>query len=190
MAKDTLLAGSVSAYLEQLALQAPTPGGGSAAALTGALAAGLGRMVVAFTSGKAKFAQFEDRLRTLADRLARAQALFEKLVDEDAIAYGVLSDAFMLDKSDPGRKARIAAAAQVAASVPLETATTAHAVLLDVRKLREVGNPLLGADIEAAEAMAQAAIRAAAANVQANLPLMEAEDADVFARQLSGVVED
>jgi formiminotetrahydrofolate cyclodeaminase len=188
MADEPLARLPIAEFLDRLASAAPTPGGGSVAALTGALAAALGRMVAAFTVGKPKFAPVEPQVRGLAQRLARADELLRRLIDEDAAAYGELSAAFKLDKSDPRRADHIAAAARLAASVPLETAAVSARVLADLDELRKVANPLLRADMEAAGHLARAALHAAAANVRANLPLMQADEARHVEQELRGLL--
>ena len=169
-------------------LASPTPGGGSVAALTGALAAALGRMVAAFTLEKPKFAAVAPQVGQLAGRLQRAEEMLRRLIDEDAAAYGVLDAAFKLDKADAQRAARIAEAAGLAGSVPLETATLAARVLDDLTQLRGIGNPLLRSDADAARQLAYAALQAAAANVRANLALMAPEESKPIAAQLDALL--
>lgn len=185
MAEQALADLTVREFLDRLAANTPTPGGGSVAALTGALAAGLGRMVAGYTLGKQKFAAVEDEVRDLAERLTKAGELLRGLIDEDAAAYDVLSAAFKLDKADPARSERVQQAARLAASVPLETATLCAAVRTDVQRLREIGNPQLRSDAAAALHLAEAAWQAAAANVRANLPLLPPEEAQELERQLT-----
>jgi formiminotetrahydrofolate cyclodeaminase len=172
MAENTLTSLAVTEFLKRLASAAPTPGGGAAAALCGALAAGLGQMVCELTAGKPKFAAVEDEVLELRTRFQRSRQLLERLVDEDAAAYGALSAAFRLPKADQTRTAQITSAADTAACVPLETATVAALVFQGANRLGEIGNPQLAADIEAARALAAAAAKAGAANVSANLPLV------------------
>ncbi len=188
MADETLVKLPIGEFLDRLAAATPVPGGGSVAALTGALAVGLGRMVAGFTLGKPKFAAVEPQVRVLAQRLARADDLLRRLIEEDAAAYAELNAAFRLDKGDPQRGGRIADAARLAASVPLETASVVARVQADLGELRRIGNPLLQADMDAAHHLADAAIHAAAANVQANLALMPPEAARAFERQLGGLL--
>ncbi len=176
---------TIDDFLDRLSSSAPTPGGGSVAALTGALAAGLGQMACALTIGKPKFAAVELQVRTLAERLQRAGENLRKLMDEDAEAYNLLAPALRLDKTDPQRKERIQQAAWVAGSVPLETAGFCARVLDTLQELRPIGNPLLAADMEAAVHLAQAAIRAAVANVRANVPLMSRDSAAFIEQQLT-----
>lgn len=163
----------VREFLARLASDAPTPGGGSAAAVAGALAAGLGRMVCALTIGKPKFAAVEAEMRELAARFDRARAAFERLAEEDAEAYGVLSAAFKLSRDDAARPQAIRDAASIAAAVPLETAILARRLGTDFERLRAVGNPNLAADVDAGMSLALAATAAAGANVLANLPLLD-----------------
>ena len=181
---------SIADFLDRLASSAPTPGGGSVAALSGALAAALGQMACALTVGKPKFAAVEEQVRRLAARLARAEALLRRLMDEDAAAYLELSAAFKLDRSDPQRPERIRQAATLAGEVPLETASLSHRVLLDLRELDPVANPNLRSDVEAATHLAQAAIQAGAANVRDNLPLMDGRAATEIEEQLNQLLGD
>ena len=176
---------TVRTFLDQLASAEPTPGGGSAAALVGAAAAALARMVAAYTLGRPKFAAVEACVRGHAEQLARAQEALLELSDEDAAAYEVLSAAMKLPPSDSSRAARIAKAAVLAASVPLETATFAARVHSDAVVLGRIGNPRLRSDAEAAAHFARAAVLAALANVRANLDLMEEGERARFAAEVA-----
>lgn len=169
---DSLLDLTLRSFLIRLASEAPAPGGGSAAAVAGALSAALGRMVCSLTLGKPKFAAVEAEIRALAARFDRARAAFERLADEDADAYTALSGAFKIPRDNPARPQAIRDTAMIAASVPLETATLARRLLPDFVRLREMGNPNLAADIDAGSALAAASASAASANVRANLPLL------------------
>lgn len=176
---------SLKEYLARLGSEAPTPGGGSAAALVGALAASLGRMVCALTQGRPKFAAVEEQVRQLASRFTRAAAMLQHLVDEDAAAYGELSAAFKLAKDDPARGERVAAAAGLAAAVPLETMTISRQVWHDLRRLESVGNLMLKPDVLAGQHLALAAANAAEANVRANLPFLDAGERERLEQQLA-----
>jgi len=186
---DSLTQLPIDAFLTRLASKEPTPGGGSVAALTGALASALGQMVAAFTIGKPKFATVEPEVRAIADRLTVADQVLRKLIDEDTAAYSVLSEAFRLEKTDPKRAERIAQAAGLAGGVPLETVAFCAKLLVDLKRLRDIGNPLLRADADAALHLAHAALHAAAANVRANLPLMNAQESEEIRNQLDVLLE-
>ena len=169
---------SLEDFLVRLASAAPTPGGGSVAALTGALAASLGQMACALTVGKPKFADVEPQVRELATRLQRAAGMLRQLIDEDAAAYTELNAAFKIDKSEPTRKQQLAKAAVLAAEVPLETAAISREVLGDLERLAPIANPNLRSDVEAATHLARAAMHAAGANVRVNLTLIAPEAAE------------
>jgi formiminotetrahydrofolate cyclodeaminase len=184
MAESSLVSLSIHDFLERLASDAPTPGGGAVAALTGALAGALGRMVCALTAGKAKFAGVAPQVKQIASRLNQATLMLKRLVDEDAAAYAELSAAFRIDRGDSRRQERIAQAAGMAAAVPLETVAVSRQVLGDLRRLEPIGNPNLRSDVEAAIHLAQAAMHAAAANVRVNLPLLTEAQAEEVGQEL------
>lgn len=95
---------SLKKYLDDLAAKLPAPGGGSAAALNAALGAALISMVVNFTLGKAKYAQYEKELNSILERSEKLREEFLNLVDLDVVAYksGNIRDAldvpFMLSR--------------------------------------------------------------------------------------------
>lgn len=167
---------TVRDFLDRLASKQPTPGGGSVAALSGALAAGLGEMVCQYTLGKPKFAAVEPRIAELNEQLSRARHLLTQLIDEDAAAYAALNAAFAIDKADPARSTHVAAAALPAATVPLEAAAISVWVRNTCDELARSANPQLKSDAQAAVVLADAARLAALANVAVNLPLLIAED--------------
>ncbi len=170
---SSFLDGSLGDYLAQLSGEAPTPGGGSAAALVAALAAGLGQMVCAYTLGREKFAAVEPQVAAAAGRLREAAAQARLLIDADAAAYQALSAAFKLSKTDPRRAALVRDAAHTAALVPLRIATAAADAVRDLALLVRIGNPQLRADVEAGRRFAEAAGGAALEMVRVNLPLLD-----------------
>jgi len=188
MAQDRLFDASVAEFLDRLASDAPTPGGGAAAALVGAISAALGQMACALTLGKPKFAEREAEVQPLASRLRRAALMLRELVEEDAAAYEALSQALKLDRNHPDRAARVARAAELAAGVPLETVAVTRQVLADLRRLTDLANPSLRCDLQAALHLAGAAMQAAAENVRANLPLLPPEQRARVERELSALL--
>ncbi len=185
MPDEVLLKLSLERFLDRLASDVPTPGGGSVAALVGALAAGLGQMSCAFTVGRRRFAAVEAQVREVALRLERIGNMLRRLIDEDSQAYADLTAAFQLDKADPRRETRVALAASVAAGVPFQTAALSRQVCLDLERLIEVANPRLKSDVEAGISLARSAFEAAVANVRINLPYMNSEDSGRMERELS-----
>jgi formiminotetrahydrofolate cyclodeaminase len=184
MAGSPLAALPIGEFLHRLASEAPTPGGGAAAALVGALAAALGRMACALTIGNPKFTGTKPPINRLAARLTRATRMLQQFIDEDAAAYAELSTAFKLERSDPQRPQRVEQSARLAAAVPLETLAVSRQVLADLRQLDPLANPNLRSDIEAGTHLARAAMQAAAANVRVNLALLPSRQAKELKQEL------
>ena len=87
-------------YLEVLASKAPTPGGGSAAAVYGAIGTALGEMVGNLTAGKKKFAIYEEDVQKILARLSEARLDFIRLEKADEQAFEPLSDVLVGDVPD------------------------------------------------------------------------------------------
>jgi len=190
MAEAGLTALSIDDFLDRLASDAPTPGGGAVAALAGAIAASLGKMVCGLTIGKPKFVDVEPQVKQIASRLTRAALMLRRLIDEDAAAYGELSATFKLDRSDPKRRERLTQTGGLAAAVPLETVAVGRQVLGDLRRLEPIGNPNLRSDVEAAIHLVRAAMAAGAANVRVNLPLLPEAQAQRVDQELGRLLAD
>ncbi len=92
-------------YLDELASAQPTPGGGSAAALSGALGAGLACMVARLTLGKSDYAAVQQEIAALVEQTEGLRARFEQLMQEDSAAYGHLSATFKLPRATSEEKA-------------------------------------------------------------------------------------
>ena len=130
---------TIEEFLEELAARKPTPGGGSVAALSGALSAGLVSMAAEFSGNK----DFSAQARTLMNILTH-------LVDRDAKAFAARD-------------------LREATQVPLQTAKHSHAVLKLAAALLETCNPRVITDIGVAAKMAEAAVKGAMLNVEVNL---------------------
>ncbi len=163
----------LGAFLDQLASSAPTPGGGSVAALCGALAAALGSMVANLTLGREKYREVEPAVRAALEQSERLRADFTQLIAEDISAYGALAAAYRLPKATPGeqaaRSAQIQAALKGAAEAPLCIAERARQALDLCRTLTEIGNPNVVSDVGVAAITAHAALESAELNVLINL---------------------
>lgn len=177
MSENALAGLTLNQFLDRLGADEPTPGGGSVAAMVGAMAAGLGQMTCNFTLGREKFADVEDEVQELCTRLTRAGQMLRRLIDEDAEAYAQLSNAFKTPKDAPDRKVQIATAAAVAAGVPFQTAALSKQVLRDLETLRPIANPRLLSDVDAGMHLAKASLASALANVRINLPYIGGDDA-------------
>jgi len=163
------LRAGVEPFVEQLAAPTATPGGGSAAAASGAMAAGLATMVASMSRGKKAYLQYE---RELSEAIAGLQVLREELkaaIDADAESYNAVMKAYKQAKETAGGDGIIDAALRQATSVPLGVAERAREVLVLAQKLGPVTNPNMKSDLTTAMALARAAIEGALANVEINL---------------------
>jgi glutamate formiminotransferase/formiminotetrahydrofolate cyclodeaminase len=164
-------------FLDALASNAPTPGGGTAAAVGGAMGASLAEMVAALTLSKEKYAASHDAVRPIAEAARLARKEFVSLAREDSEAYESVVAARRLPKETEEQKAersdRIAAANKLAAEVPMRTARAAVRLLAALPDLAAKGNPNAVSDAGAAALLLDACVEAALLNVGINLPGIE-----------------
>lgn len=186
----TLASLTIHEFLDALAANVPTPGGGSVAALVGALAAGLGRMACSYSVGKPQFSDTEPRVAEIAQRLRREGQLIADLMDEDAAAYEQLAAAFKIPKTEPDRPAQITQAATMAAAIPFQVVTISRKIRLDLARLAPLSNPQLRSDVECGLHLAAAAMHAAAINVRVNLKFLPPPDAQRIETELTNLLAD
>ncbi len=170
---------AVSEYVEQLASKRPAPGGGSAAALVGALGAALGEMVANFTVGKKKFAEVEEEVGAALATLTDLRRRLLGLTDADAEAYTKVGAAYAMPKDTEEQKAdraqAIEQALQAAAEVPRQVVLISGQVLVELPVLLEKGNPNLLSDVGVAAKLALAAAECGWLNVEINLAFIKDE---------------
>lgn len=157
-----------STFLNALASADPAPGGGSAAAYAGAMAAALVAMVARVTVGKKKYADVEARLLAIIPQAEALRAELDRGVARDAAAYQAVMDAMKLPKESPERAPALEAATLNAARVPLHAAETALTVLALAAEVAEIGNVNAVSDAGSAGSLANTAIYAAGLNVKIN----------------------
>ncbi|HET8946859.1 MAG TPA: cyclodeaminase/cyclohydrolase family protein, partial [Candidatus Polarisedimenticolia bacterium] len=164
----------VAAFLDRLAAGTPTPGGGSAAALAGALGGALLQMVCRLTVGRDEARPHEAALGALLGQAADLEKHLRDLVDEDALAYDQVMAALRLpkgtDEEKAARRAALRRANATATDTPLRTAEACHALLGLAAELAATGNRNALSDIGSAAQLAQAGLRGAVMNVRINLP--------------------
>lgn len=164
---------NIDKFLAELASSAPTPGGGGAAALCGALGIALGNMVGSLTLGKKKYADVQE---DIAELNAKAEALrdgFVALVDADAEAFAPLSRAYSIPKDDPARDEIMEPALLRAAEAPLEIMRKCAEALELISGYAAKGSALAISDAGCAAALCGAAMEAAALNVKINTKSMK-----------------
>lgn len=164
---------TVEEFLERLSSDCPTPGGGSAAALEGALGAALLEMVARLTVGREKFREHEGLMNDTIGRAYRLRLQLTELVDMDTDAYDNVSSAYKLPKSTEEERAErasaIQAALKMATNIPAETMQKANECLELARSIKGKVNPSCASDLEVAEMSLAAAAEGAWRNVLTNL---------------------
>ncbi|HWN23541.1 MAG TPA: cyclodeaminase/cyclohydrolase family protein, partial [Candidatus Sulfotelmatobacter sp.] len=171
--KKSLLKMNLRQFCNETLSDSPAPGGGSVAALMGALGASLGGMVANLSAGKRGW---DDKLKYFSDWAVKAQQLKDELlflVDEDTAAFNKVMAAFALPKESAeekaARKAAIQSANQYAAEIPLrvmETVAKSYPLLAEMAKN---GNPASISDVGVGLLAVRACIGGAAMNVRINL---------------------
>jgi formiminotetrahydrofolate cyclodeaminase len=169
---ERLASNSVEGFLDVLASDAPTPGGGAAGAIAGATGAALIAMVGRLTVGKDGFGDLQDRMRALVERADAARLEFLELADRDAHAFDGVMVAFKMPKGTDEEKAARSAAIQAgyeqAASVPLEIARAAADLMELAEDATAMGNPQAASDGVSGAAHLYCAAACAIANVEIN----------------------
>ena len=180
---------TIRRFLGDLASSAPTPGGGTAAAVAGAMGASLVGMVAALTLAREKYAAVHDSIRPIAAAAAASMEELLRLAREDAEAYDGVVAARRLpndtDAENAARAKRLSEANRRAAQVPLRTARAAAGLLETVPELAEKGNPNAASDSGAAALLLEVAVQAALLNVAINLKgLPDSEAVDPMRREM------
>ena len=171
------LRAGVEPFIEQLAAPTATPGGGSAAAASGAMAAGLASMVASMSRGKKAYLQYETQLSEAIARLSQLREELKSAIDADAESYNVVMKAYKSAKSSDGKSdgnandgdSAIGSALKQATSVPLGVAEKVVEVAKIATNLKPITNPNMKSDLTTAIALAKAALEGALANVEINL---------------------
>jgi len=163
------LRAGVEPFIEQLAAPTATPGGGSAAAASGAMAAGLVGMVASMSRGKKAYLQHESQLSEALGRLTQLREELKSAIDADADSYNAVMKAYKTAKEFPDGGRGIAAALQQATSIPLGVAERADEVAQIATRLTSITSPNMRSDLTTAIALANAALSGALANVEINL---------------------
>ncbi len=171
---------TLTQFLDELASSSPAPGGGAAAALSGAMSAALIAMVCRLTIGRKNYEDVSPQLESILSRAEDKRRTLMELVEADAAAYDRVIAAYKLPKeSDADKGARNAAiqhALQEAAEVPFQIAGACADLLDMLLPVAARGNKNAASDAGSAALFADAGLRAALLNVEINLGLIKDED--------------
>jgi formiminotetrahydrofolate cyclodeaminase len=167
---------TIEAFLDGLASQSATPGGGSAAAIMGAKGAALVSMVCHLTIGKKKYADVEDEMKAMLVKSEALRRALTGMVQDDVKAFDQVMGAYGMAKETDAEKAArseaIQAALKLATDVPLNCCRAARTVIDLGAKAAEKGNLNVISDAGVAVLAAYAALRSAALNVYTNTKMI------------------
>lgn len=168
---------SIESFLNELASSAPAPGGGSVAALSGAIGAALISMVSNLTVGKEKYAAVQENIAELLDKSERLRLSLTDLLEEDVKAYTKLSQTMKMPRETEEQKnirtTAMQQALKEAVDVPMRIAEKCVEVMDLCRPAAEKGNINGVSDVGVGILMAEAGLRSAALNVLINLGMIK-----------------
>ncbi len=164
---------TITSFLNDVASSSPAPGGGSVAALSGALGTALASMVCNLTIGKKKYAEVEQDMKKVLSEAEPLREIFTRLIEKDTLAFQKVVEAYALPKdTDPQkalRSAAIAEATKEATLIPLEVMKHCIDALALAQEVASKGNVKSISDAGVCAHMLHAACEGAALNVKINL---------------------
>lgn len=169
----------VSNFLNELASNSPTPGGGSVAALTGALGAALISMVGNLTVGKKKYEDVEEEIKRILSSSEKLRYELSQLMEDDVKVFNNFMSTYKMPKETEDEKKvraeKIQESLIEAAKVPLKVAYKCLDILSLSKEVAEKGNINVVSDAGVAALMAEAALESAILNVKINLKMIKDE---------------
>ncbi len=160
-------------FMDKLASKSPEPGGGSVAALIGALGAALVSMVSNLTLGKEKYKDVQPQIEILLAESEKLRTEMQDLVQKDTEAYGALSAVYKMPKNTDEEKAArttaMQAALKIACQAPFEIGLKSLEVARLAERAADIGNVGAVSDAGVAVLLAQACAQSSALNVKINV---------------------
>lgn len=167
-------------FIEVLSSNAPVPGGGGASAYAGAIGMSLGAMVANLTTGKKKYAEYQEEIEEILVKAEKITNELMEFMDKDAKAFEPLSRAYGLPKDTPlqaAEREKVMESALVEASrVPLELMAKVLEAMYVLKRLEVIGSRLAISDVGVGIQMAKAALNGASLNVFINTKLMKNQE--------------
>ena len=164
---------SINEFAKIVASESPVPGGGSIAALCGALSAALSEMVANLTVGKKKYADCKEEMTKIINDASLLREKLLNYIEEDSLAYNKVVEAYKLSKESEEEKAfrilKIEEGLKIAASIPLKVAETSFEIFPLVEALVERGNKSSVTDALVGAMMARTGVLSALLNIRINL---------------------
>lgn len=160
-------------FIEELSSSAPTPGGGGASALIGALSSALCNMVVNLTTGKKKYAAYQDKLDEYIVSIENMTSRLLEDIEKDAKAFAPLAAAYSMDKDTTRYEEIMEEAILNAATAPMEITHDIYNLVPIIEELEVIGSRLAISDVAVAATAARAALEGAVMNVYINTKFMK-----------------
>ena len=160
-------------FLEELSSSAPIPGGGGASALIGAIGCALCSMVANLTTGKKKYAQYQERIDELLPFLEEMRAELMADIKMDADAFYPLSQAYSIPKDAPDRDKIMEEALLTASNAPMKIVEDVNKLVPVLEELEVIGSRLAISDVAVAAAACSAALKGAVMNIYINTKSMK-----------------
>lgn len=178
-------------FLEELASAAPVPGGGGASALIGAIGCALCSMVANLTTGKKKYAQYQERIDELLPFLEKMRAELMADIKMDADAFYPLSQAYSIPKDAADRDKIMEEALLMASNAPMKIVEDVSKLVPVLEELEVIGSRLAISDVAVASAACSAALKGAVMNIYINTKSMKNRDvADAMNQKAKELVAD
>ena len=178
-----------STFLQALASKAPTPGGGGAAAFTGALGAALGSMVANLTLGKKKYAAVQGDIERLEGQCRILETEMMDLIEADAKGFQPLADAYKIPRTQKNRDILLQKAQEEACQAPLAIMRKGLEGLALQQELAEKGTVMAVSDVGAGVQLFRSAILAASLNVYINTRTMKDRQAAARLKETAELIE-
>lgn len=178
-------------FLNELASNAPVPGGGGASALVGAVSCALCSMVANLTTGKKKYAQYQDRIDELLPYLEQLRGELLEDIKLDADAFYPLSQAYSIPKDNPGRDEIMENALLTASNAPMKIVEDVSKLVPVLEELEVIGSRLAISDVAVAATACSTALKGAVMNIYINTKSMKnRETAEAMNQKAKELVAD
>ena len=163
-------------FLEALSSKEPTPGGGGASALVAAVSCSLCSMVSNLTTGKKKYAQYQEKIDEYLILLEKKNKVLQDDIEKDAKAFAPLAAAYSLDKTTPGYEETMEKALYDAATAPKEILEDIYSLVPVIEDLAVMGSRLAISDVAVAATCLEAALKGCVLNIYINTKSMKNRD--------------
>lgn len=178
-------------FLKALSSKEPTPGGGGASALVAAVSCSLCSMVANLTTGKKKYAQYQEKIEEYIEILEKKNIVLQEDIEKDAKAFAPLAKAYSLDKSTPDYDNIMEKALFDAATAPKEILEDIYSLVPIIEDLSVMGSRLAISDVAVAASCLMAALQGCVLNVYINTKSMKnREVAEAMNKEVSEIVKD